>query len=163
MKRPARETLVKYFKGQAAQHELEPIQWYLALGIDELYIEECLREAFQQIAPYTSDNPSNDDFLEFQDRFLKKQLILETEEMYLNNEITEETGSLSRWIKLVEYLPFILAKNLNGHSGCYSVTVYDQRILVARANAGRCYTNRNNSSVARTRACNIDFSRWALD
>ncbi len=46
MKRPGEETLIRYFLGKCDPDEQKVVSAYLALKIDEEYVEACLREAF---------------------------------------------------------------------------------------------------------------------
>lgn len=46
MERPGEETLIRYFLGQCSPDEEKVVNAYLALKIDQDYIEACLREAF---------------------------------------------------------------------------------------------------------------------
>lgn len=46
MERPGEETLIRYFLGKCDSEEQKVVSAYLALKIDEDYVEACLREAF---------------------------------------------------------------------------------------------------------------------
>lgn len=49
MQPPSRESLIRYFHGQSPPHEVRLIDLYLAMDIDQAYLESCLKDAWPEI------------------------------------------------------------------------------------------------------------------
>lgn len=59
MNRPSRNALIRYFRGKSPSHEIKLVEIYLAMSIDNDYVESCLKEAWTEAK--TDETPQTDD------------------------------------------------------------------------------------------------------
>lgn len=72
MERPSRNTMIRYFRGQCRPHEVRLVKLYLAMDVDQEFVETCLKEAWLT-DPGDDEAVDDDDVKAFSERFYARQ------------------------------------------------------------------------------------------
>lgn len=73
MSRPSRETLIRYFRGQCLPYEIELIELYLSMHTDKEYVEACIAEVWDELAPYAQSDSGDNDLEKFRSALDQKK------------------------------------------------------------------------------------------
>lgn len=99
MNRPSRHTLIRYFRGKSLPHEIELMVLYLAMDIDQDYVESCLKEAWVEMK--VDESPQFDDAnLEALKLRFHSQRASFGQLAPLANEVEKQPFHISAWAKV---------------------------------------------------------------
>jgi len=100
LKRPARNTLIRYFQGTCEPHEKELVKLYLSMDIDRDFVESCMKEVWSTDLEDYAEYGDEIDLQNFRKRFTARQQDLVQFPKVVNESMNQRFRFLF-WVKVV--------------------------------------------------------------